>query len=70
MLEYLNTAPWQLAPRRLAQRLFPLEFFSVVLNEDTGELMEYGKIMPKPKYRQLYLKYYAKEIGRLVWSRA
>ena len=37
-----------------------------MLDEDTGELMEYRKIMRKPKYRQLYRNSYAKEIGRLA----
>ena len=36
-----------------------------MLYEDTGELMEYRKIMKKPKYRNLYRNSYAKEIGRL-----
>ena len=38
---------------------------SAVINEDTGELMEYQKLMKKPKYRNLYRNSYAKEIGRL-----
>ena len=37
-----------------------------VLDKDTGEFMEYRKLMRKPKYRQLYCNYYSKEIGRLA----
>ena len=37
-----------------------------VLDKDTGEFMEYRKLMRKPKYRQLYRNYYSKEIGRLA----
>ena len=66
ILAYLDTAPRKLIPRRLAQRSFPLEILSAVLNKDTGELMEYRKLMQKPKYRQLYCNSYAKEIGRLA----
>ena len=29
-------------------------------------MMEYRKLMRKPKYRQLYRNYYAKEIGQLA----
>ena len=39
---------------------------SAVLDEDTGELMEYRDLMKKPKYRKLYAKLYTKELGRLA----
>ena len=39
---------------------------SAVLDDGTGELMEYRKLMNKPKYFPLYCDYYAKEIGRLA----
>ena len=39
---------------------------NAVLDEDTGELMEYRHLMKNPKYRQLYGKSYAKELGRLA----
>ena len=39
---------------------------SAVIDEETGELMEYRKLMKNPKYRPLYLNSYAKEIGQLV----
>ena len=66
LLEYLNTAPRQLAPIRLAKRRFPLENISAVLDEDTGKLMEYRKIIRKPKYQQFYRNSYANEIGCLT----
>ena len=37
-----------------------------VLDKETGELMEYRKLMKNPKYRPLYRDSYAKEIGRLA----
>ena len=65
MMAYLDAAPQRLAPRRFLQRRFPLKMLSDVLDEDTGKLMEYRKIMKKPNYRHLYRKSYTKEIGRL-----
>ena len=66
MLAYLNMVPRQLVPRQSAQRSFPFEMSSTVLNEDTGKLMKYIKLIRKPKYRQIYRNSYAKEIGRLA----
>ena len=37
-----------------------------VLDEYTGELMEYHALMKKPKYSKLYGESYAKELGRLA----
>ena len=44
MMAYLNAAYWKLSPDRLAQRHFPLEIISAVLDKDTGELMKYRKL--------------------------
>ena len=38
---------------------------SAVLNKDTGKLIEYRKLMQKPKYQQIYCNSYDKEIGCL-----
>jgi len=54
------------SPRNLASRRFPFEMINAVLDKDTGELMEYRHLMKNPKYRQLYGKSYAKELGRLA----
>ena len=35
------------------------------LDKDSGELMEYRRLMKNPKYRQLYRDSYTKEIGHL-----
>ena len=59
MMAYLNTAPQKLAPRWLAQWNFLFKIISAVLNEDTGELMEYIKLMWKPKYGKIYRNSYA-----------
>ena len=52
--------------RKLAQLKYPQEMINVVLNQETGEMMEYRQVMKTPKYRALYEKAYAKEIGRLA----
>ena len=39
---------------------------NAVLNQETGEMMEYRQVMKNPKYCALYEKAYAKEIGRLA----
>ena len=39
---------------------------NAVLDKDTGELMEYRRLMKNPKYRPLYRNSYAKELGRLA----
>ena len=52
--------------KTIGTKTFPLKILSTVLDEDTGELMEYRNLMQKPKYWQLYRKSYAKEIGRLA----
>ena len=41
------------------------ELINAVLNEDTGELMEYRNFIKNPKYRSLYCDSYAKKLGRL-----
>ena len=38
---------------------------NTVLNEETGELIEYRHIMKIPMYLELYCKFYSKELGRL-----
>ena len=39
---------------------------NAVLNEETGELMEYCHITKSPKYRSLYKSSYSKELGQLA----
>jgi hypothetical protein len=55
----------KLSPASLAGRRFSLEMINVVLNEETGEIMEYRQIINSPKYRNLYRNSYSKELGRL-----
>eukprot|EP00804_Cyclotella_cryptica_P025846 CCRYP_002712-RB/>CCRYP_002712-RB protein AED:0.33 eAED:0.33 QI:0/0/0/1/0/0/2/0/411 len=59
-----------LAPTFTAQRavswLFPTDFLNAILNEDTGELMEYRNLIKDPKYSTIWRKAYGKELGRLA----
>ena len=55
-----------LSPARLAGRRVPLEMLNAVLNEETGEIMEYRQLMKSTKYRNLYKNSYSKELGRLT----
>ena len=66
MLAYSNIAQLTLTPKALYRRRFPISVINAVLDEDTGELMEYRRIMKKPKYFPLYRDSYAKELGRLT----
>ena len=55
-----------MSPHHLDSRRFPSDMLNAILDNDTGELMEYQYLMKKPKYRNLYGNSYAKEIGRLA----
>ena len=66
MLRCVTVAHMKLSPKQLSIRHFPIEMINAVLNEETGELMEYRHIMKNPKYRQLYETSYSKELGRLA----
>ena len=66
MLSCAAVIQLKLLPKILASRRFPTENINVVLNKDTGDLMEYCHIMKTPKYRELYCKSYRKEMGRLA----
>ena len=62
MLASVNRAHLTVTPAQLERWKFPKEMLSVVLDEYTGELMNYRKLMKNPKYRPLYRNSYAKEI--------
>ena len=57
LLSCTTTAHLRATPRALYQRRFPFampnELINAVLDEDTGELMEYRRLMKNPKYRTL-----------------
>ena len=52
--------------QKASRRKFHPEVLAAVLNEETGELMEYRHLIANPKYRERWGKAYGKEIGRLA----
>ena len=60
MLESVHVAHLHVTPEKLAQQNFMREMISAVLDEDTGELMEYRRLTKNPRYRPLYRNYYDK----------
>ena len=66
MLSFATVAQMKLSPKQMVSRRFPVEMINAVCNEETGKLMEYCHIMKNPKYCQLYVTSYSKELGRLA----
>ena len=66
MLACANVMRLPMSPKNLAHWKYPREMIHAVLNQETGEMMEYRQEMKNPKYRELYEKEYAKELGRLA----
>ena len=66
MLTCATIKQFQVSPIILASGRFPVEMLNAVLNENTGELLEYRQVMKCPKYQKLYAKSYSKELGRLT----
>ena len=53
-------------PRNISSRRLPIEMINVVLDEDTGELMEYSHLTKSLKNFQLYGKPYGKLLGQIL----
>ena len=49
----------------LVSQKFPQEVLTAVLNEETGELVEYCHLIGNPKYRELWQHSYGNEVGQL-----
>ena len=62
------TAPF--SPRQAASRTFPLQFLCdlayAVLDDDTGDLLEYRHLIKHPKYKDTWNNSFGKEIRRLA----
>jgi hypothetical protein len=50
----------------MMQRRFPSNSLAAVLNEDTGELLEYRHLIANPKYRSTWIRAHGKDLGRLT----
>jgi hypothetical protein len=59
-----------ITPKQLAGRRFPMQFLcevaGAVMDEETGDMLEYRHLMKIPKYRDTWSKAFGKEIGRLA----
>jgi hypothetical protein len=51
-------------PQQATGRRYPLQF--AVLDDETGNLLEYRHLMKHPKYKDTWLKSFGTEIHRLV----
>jgi hypothetical protein len=62
------TAPF--SPRQAASRTFPLQFLFdlayAVLDDDTGDLLEYRHLIKHPKYKDTWSNSFGKEIRLLA----
>eukprot|EP00804_Cyclotella_cryptica_P023186 CCRYP_000381-RA/>CCRYP_000381-RA protein AED:0.13 eAED:0.11 QI:0/0/0/1/0.33/0.25/4/0/1130 len=66
ILLHLQRSHPHLSARHMMQRCFPSNSLAAVLNDDTGELMEYRHLIANPKYRDTWTSAYGKELGRLA----
>jgi hypothetical protein len=63
-LPSLGQTPGQLIAERIAQ--WRREFASLVLNQDTGKMLEYHQLLHDPKHKAIWSKAGANEFGRLA----
>eukprot|EP00804_Cyclotella_cryptica_P025152 CCRYP_013001-RA/>CCRYP_013001-RA protein AED:0.31 eAED:0.31 QI:0/-1/0/1/-1/1/1/0/468 len=66
MLHFSQLPAPTVTAQRAASRMFPTDFLNAVLNENTGELMEYRHLIKDRKYSTTWKKAYGKELGRLA----
>ena len=66
MLAAIDVFQLTVTAKATSTRRYPKEMLAAVLNEETGELMEYRHLIANPKYRKIWKPAYGKEIGRLA----
>ena len=70
ILSALEVSNQRLNPARIATRKYPLqvlcEIAGAVLDEETGDLLEYRQLLKHPKYRKQWSRSFGNEIGRLA----
>eukprot|EP00804_Cyclotella_cryptica_P001906 CCRYP_007349-RB/>CCRYP_007349-RB protein AED:0.31 eAED:0.31 QI:0/-1/0/1/-1/1/1/0/639 len=66
MLHFLATRHIRITAAQATQWRYPPDMLHAVLNDETGELMEYRHLIANPKYRDTWQNAYGKELGRLV----
>eukprot|EP00804_Cyclotella_cryptica_P009655 CCRYP_011199-RA/>CCRYP_011199-RA protein AED:0.40 eAED:0.40 QI:0/-1/0/1/-1/1/1/0/244 len=66
MLTVLATRHIGITAAQATQRRYPTDMLHAVLNDETGELMEYRHLVANPKYCDTWKNAYGKELGRLA----
>ena len=66
MLHILSTQHNSITASQATKRRYPTDMLHAVLNDETGELMEYRHLVSNPKYRDTWKNAYGKELGRLA----
>ena len=66
VLRIININQSSFTSQQAVSRKYPKEALAAVLNEETGELMEYRYLIADPKYRKIWKPAYGKEVGRLA----
>jgi hypothetical protein len=70
MLSVLELSTANISQQQLSSRKFPLqilcEFAGAVMDDETGDMLEYRQLIKRPKYRDTWSKAFGKEIGRLA----
>ena len=70
MLAVMEMTEAKINPRNLAAKQFPRQFLfelaGAVMDQETGDMMEYRHLLKNPKYREVWSKAFGKEIGRLA----
>ena len=66
-MELIDTSaiPRELASQKLSSKLL-CEIAGAVLDDETGEMMEYRHLRISPRYRDMWGKLFGNEIGRLA----
>eukprot|EP00804_Cyclotella_cryptica_P002957 CCRYP_013294-RA/>CCRYP_013294-RA protein AED:0.17 eAED:0.16 QI:0/0/0/1/1/1/2/0/794 len=66
MLHILSTHHNGITASQATQQCYPTDMLHAVLNDETGELMEYRHLLSNPKYHDTWKNAYGKELGRLA----
>ena len=70
MLSVLELSTANISQQQLSSRKFPLqilcEFAGAVMDDETGDMLEYRQLIKRQKYCDTWSKAFGKEIGRLA----
>ena len=65
----MSRTPYQIDPQKAASRKYPLKLFcklaGAVLDEETGDLLEYCHLFKHPNHKKVWSGAFGKEVGRL-----